>query len=207
MYLFVVDFEATCDEPRSGNPPEIIEFPCVVVDSKTKQVVNEFHYYVRPQNDKILSEFCKNLTGITQEQVDTALSFEEVVKLFMDLLHKYEDPLLITCGDWDFREGYVSSWKINNNKDLWFADSWCNLKIIFQECYGGSHWGMKKMLEELNIPLAGRHHSGIDDARNIASIVIRILNDSGEDAFRITTELGHRQIKKLMGACSTSNYK
>ena len=33
------------------------------------------------------------------------------------------------------------------------------------------HFGMPGMLEALGLPLLGRHHSGIDDSRNIAAIL------------------------------------
>lgn len=34
---------------------------------------------------------------------------------------------------------------------------------------------MTKMLTHFNIELKGKHHSGIDDSKNIASILIHIL--------------------------------
>lgn len=43
-----------------------VEFPIVVVDGKTGQVIDEFHRYVRPTETPKLSKFCKQLTGITQ---------------------------------------------------------------------------------------------------------------------------------------------
>ncbi len=36
---------------------------------------------------------------------------------------------------------------------------------------------MAAMLTGLGLPLIGRHHSGIDDARNIAAILVRMLHD------------------------------
>ena len=38
-----------------------------------------------------------------------------------------------------------------------------------------SHFDMKEMLDFLKLPLDGRHHSGIDDAKNIAKIAIKLL--------------------------------
>jgi len=35
--------------------------------------------------------------------------------------------------------------------------------------------GMEDMLQKCGLKLEGRHHSGIDDAKNIASIVIHML--------------------------------
>lgn len=36
---------------------------------------------------------------------------------------------------------------------------------------------MKTMLRELNIPLLGSHHLGIDDAKNITRVVQRMITD------------------------------
>lgn len=36
---------------------------------------------------------------------------------------------------------------------------------------------MVGMLEYLGIKLEGRHHSGIDDTKNIAKILLRIISD------------------------------
>jgi ERI1 exoribonuclease 3 len=35
---------------------------------------------------------------------------------------------------------------------------------------------MESMLEELELELEGRHHSGIDDSKNIARCVLSLLN-------------------------------
>src|SRR5258708_30133034 len=66
-YLLVLDFEATCGE--SGFPQdqiEIIEFPTIVYDLHEKKEVERFHEYVRPVIQPQLTEFCTQLTGITQ---------------------------------------------------------------------------------------------------------------------------------------------
>lgn len=39
---------------------------------------------------------------------------------------------------------------------------------------------MMKMLEYLAIPHIGRHHSGIDDVRNLSNIVIHLLQKGAE---------------------------
>ncbi len=43
-----------------------VEFPAVVLDLSSGEVVSEFHQYVQPQEHPRLSKFCTELTGITQ---------------------------------------------------------------------------------------------------------------------------------------------
>lgn len=68
-YFVVIDFEATCDKERNPHPQEIIEFPSVIVSSVTGQLEACFQTYVRPTCNQLLSDFCKDLTGIQQIQV------------------------------------------------------------------------------------------------------------------------------------------
>jgi hypothetical protein len=65
-YFLILDFEATCDEGRSFGPPEIIEFPTVLFNARTWTVEDEFHHYVKPTVNPILTPFCTELTGIQQ---------------------------------------------------------------------------------------------------------------------------------------------
>ena len=66
-YLIVLDFESTCWENKASSaPPEVIEFPAVLVEVKSGKILQEFHHYVMPTEMPKLSEFCKKLTGISQ---------------------------------------------------------------------------------------------------------------------------------------------
>ena len=67
-YILVLDFEATCDDKEKISQ-EIIEFPILMVDTKFFEIQSTFHQYVEPQINKKLSEFCTNLTGITNDMV------------------------------------------------------------------------------------------------------------------------------------------
>ncbi|KAI3723776.1 hypothetical protein L2E82_35534 [Cichorium intybus] len=54
---------------RNPHPQEIIEFPSIIVSSVTGQLEACFQTYVRPTCNKLLSDFCKDLTGIQQIQM------------------------------------------------------------------------------------------------------------------------------------------
>lgn len=83
-YLIVIDFEATCFEKpyNQRNKQEIIEFPAVLVSLKTGKIEKEFHTYCRPVELPELSDYCKNLTGITQETVDKGDLLADVIEEF-----------------------------------------------------------------------------------------------------------------------------
>eukprot|EP00660_Eupelagonema_oceanica_P019437 gene19437-biopygen43787 len=73
-YWVVLDFEATCDEPKQLRPQEIIEFPTqackiinpcpmLLVSAASRRVEATFHLYVRPVVHPRLSAFCPRPTG------------------------------------------------------------------------------------------------------------------------------------------------
>ena len=100
----MIDFEATCDKQQTIHVPgkrtrwkddfphEIIEFPAAIVDLKPQsdhqnpEIIDIFHRYVKPEQYPILSDYCKNLTNIKQEQVDSSESFADVLEEFTDFL-------------------------------------------------------------------------------------------------------------------------
>ena len=53
-----------------------------VGDSWHLEIVDEYRRYVRPTWKPQLSEFCTELTGITQETVDSAETFKQVLQDF-----------------------------------------------------------------------------------------------------------------------------
>jgi len=67
-HLIIIDFESTCWENEKYRPQEIIEFPAVLLDTVTGECLEEFHHYILPVENPVLSDFCRNLTGITQQQ-------------------------------------------------------------------------------------------------------------------------------------------
>lgn len=182
MLYVVLDFEATCEEDHiKWNNQEIIEFPMIVVHNR--KIIREFHKYVKPVFNKVLTRFCTNLTGITQSQVDSSDEFTQVLAdaiIFINELQKdfpNDEIKFVTCGDWDLRTMIYKQCKLSNISVPIFFKNYVNIKNIFSEKTGVPKkeiGGMVGMLKYFNIRLEGRHHSGIDDCRNIVKILIRL---------------------------------
>ena len=84
-WLNVVDVEATCWQgaPPQGQTSEIIEIGLTVVDFEAGEHgerVAKHRILVRPQRSTV-SGFCAELTGLTQSEVDSGVSFAEACKL------------------------------------------------------------------------------------------------------------------------------
>ncbi|KAH9934887.1 ribonuclease H-like domain-containing protein [Fomitopsis serialis] len=92
--FLVLDVEGTCEGTKSFDyPNEIIEMCLLRWKDKDDEglaecleVVSEFRSFVKPTWRPQLSEFCTQLTGITQEQVDSAPTFTELVDSFREFL-------------------------------------------------------------------------------------------------------------------------
>ncbi|RNF13958.1 phosphotransferase [Trypanosoma conorhini] len=187
----VLDFEATCERGRRLLEPEIIEFPMVLIDAHSHRVQAEFQRHVRPLVNSALSEFCTELTGITQSVVDRAETFPCVWDAALEFLRgggcgeapPLRSYLFVTCGDWDLKTMLPSQLltAAKTGAALVAPPSfrrWCNLKEFMRGTGLTTARGirdMPDMLAAVGLPLLGRHHSGIDDCRNIASVLRELL--------------------------------
>jgi ERI1 exoribonuclease 3 len=85
--------------------------------------------------------------------------------------------LYVTCGSWDLKTclpRQLDHLGIPLDKHF---QSYVNIKWSYEKQYKTKAFGMTGMLKDLGIELEGRHHSGIDDCKNIAKICRRMLQD------------------------------
>ena len=91
-YFLVVDLEATCSDDRVAVPRdqmEIIEIGAVMIHGRTHSALSEFQNFVRPVRNPALTEFCRELTGIAQSEVDAALGYKDVLSKFVEWFSTY----------------------------------------------------------------------------------------------------------------------
>jgi inhibitor of KinA sporulation pathway (predicted exonuclease) len=101
--IVVVDVEATCwKKGIFSRQKETIEIGAVqLVLHHAPSEWPEFQTFVRPRRYPRLSSFCRELTGITQENVDAAPTFPEALRLFLDWLEPVERVVLATWSRYD----------------------------------------------------------------------------------------------------------
>lgn len=182
-YYVIIDFEATCNEVNDpGYPHEIIEFPAVLVDTEKLIITDCFQSYVKPVVNPKLSTFCISLTGITQEQVDNAEEFPAVLEKFEAWLKKHKlgtknKYAVVTDGPWDMGCFLYGQCKLSSIPYPVFARKWVNIRKMFSNFYKCERMPLQLMLDRLHIQFEGRPHCGLDDARNIAEMLLRMIND------------------------------
>jgi len=172
QYFVVIDFEATCDKEQIPQPQEIIEFPSVLVNSMTGQLEASFQTYVRPSYHRTLTEFCKELTGIQQMQVDEGVSLMEALFMHDKWLEekgiKNTNFAVVTWSNWDCRVMLESECQMKRIRKPPYFNRWINLKVPFHEVFGDVRCNLKQAVQLSGLPWVGRAHCGLDDARNTA---------------------------------------
>lgn len=199
-YFVVIDFEATCDKAKNPHPQEIIEFPSVIVSSLTGQLEACFQTYVRPTCNQMLSEFCKDLTGIQQIQVDRGVTLSEALLRHDKWLEKRgiksTNFTVVTWSNWDCRVMLESECRYKKIRKPPYFDRWINLKVPFQEVFGGQRCNLKEAVEMAGLVWQGRAHCGLDDAKNTARLLALLMRKGFK--FSITNSMMHQSPENSM---------
>lgn len=175
MNYIILDLEATCWKERSlKRRNEIIEIGALKIN-ESGETLDEFCRFVRPLTQPILSDFCTELTSITQEQVDSAELFPTVIQEFWDWIDISQPYLLGSWGMYD-RNQFREDCALHGLESGWL-ESHISLKHQYTKIKNlRRNVGMKTALSIENFELEGTHHRGIDDARNIAKIFVRHMD-------------------------------
>ncbi|XBI63532.1 ERI1 exoribonuclease 2-like [Triticum dicoccoides] len=184
-FFVVVDFEATCVKDARIFPQEIIEFPAVLVDGATGRIESAFRRYVRPKHHPVLTQFCRELTGIRQEDVDGGVDLGDALWLHDAWLkaatagagNKRRVRLaVVTWGDWDCRTMLEFECRFKGIEKPSYFDQWINLRVPFQAAFGGGgRVNLQEAVRAAGLDWEGRLHCGLDDARNTARLLAELM--------------------------------
>lgn len=175
MKYVIFDLEATCWDQWDKSQNETIEIGAVLINEQ-KEIVSEFEQFIKPIRFPILSDFCKNLTSIKQNDIDQAPYFYEAIKLFKEWIDiENSEYLLCSWGFYD-RKQFESDSEIHHLDKSWIQHH-ISLKHQYQQIKNLRRAiGMRNALELENLELEGTHHRGIDDARNISKIFLKYFD-------------------------------
>lgn len=178
MKFIIVDLEATCEKDNRDFINEIIEIGAVkIIGDKEPTVVETFCSFVKPTLNPILTDFCKKLTTIKQEEVDNAEPFPRVLKKFQEWIGIEEGNYLICSWGFYDKKQFIQDCKLHNLNKKWIEKKHISLKHQHGEILGVRPMGMPKALKKAGIPLEGTHHRGIDDAKNISKIFLKYYGE------------------------------
>ncbi|ORZ39506.1 ribonuclease H-like domain-containing protein [Catenaria anguillulae PL171] len=223
-WILVIDVEATCEDGKAFNFfNEIIELPCILLNRNGDKVA-EFFTHVRPTLNPRLTAYCTRLTGVTQAQVDGAPTWPKALEQFeawliaqgvadKDMLDPKvtsaeiecrRNKVLIACdGPWDVRDFLRRSCDLDHIPTPFYFKRFVDLRKYTQDTvyrsYNERRGGLDGLLAYWGLTFQGRPHSGLDDSRNIARVVQKMVAHGyvlGANWER-TSKSGHRHLQML----------
>jgi len=139
------------------------------------RIIDEFDTFVRPTRYPVLSEYCTALTSITQGDVDAAPGFPDALVSFTAWMR---DPAVCTLCSWGALDRFLLRQACRFYRLPYpFDDEYINIKPAFSDVFSGRGVSMERAMEMMEIQQEGRHHRGIDDARNVAKLWQAILRE------------------------------
>ncbi len=175
MNYIIYDLEATCWEtPPPGYVQETIEIGAFKVNA-FGEIRGKFNRFVRPSVHPNLSLFCRELTGILQEDVNRADYFPEVIEEFRDWARVGEESyVLCSWGSFD-KKMFILDCNLHRLESEW-VEKHANLKEQYRAMRRMKNGiGLKKAVEKEGILFTGQHHRGISDAENLTKLFLKHL--------------------------------
>lgn len=169
MKFILFDIEATCwDGYHSNGIQEIIELGALSYN-RFGEENGSFIHLVRPEINPRLSQFCKELTGITQQDVDDAAVFENVYQKFEEWVEPDVDTWFVSWGTFDLEilneacsRTVNDASMIQNHVDL--QSKYTQLKSLTPRT------SLAKAVEIEEWDFEGSPHRAMPDTRNMAHI-------------------------------------
>lgn len=109
-----IDFEFTCDGryyeqsdeviiyrgQSQTNKAEMISVGLVILDNNFN-IIEEYYKTAKPVKWSVLTDYCKNLTGLTQEEINDSKPAAVVCKEVFEILKKYQIKQVFNYGTGD----------------------------------------------------------------------------------------------------------
>lgn len=174
--IVVVDVEATCwKKAVFSRKKETIEIGAVLLRPNHDQSQwPQFQTFVRPRRLPRLSSFCRELTGITQQDVDAAPSFPEALRLFLEWSQPLEQVVLATWSRYDL-------WQLDLDLEAHglpkLAAPFLDVKKLAARLVGSKSFA-ETARELAADDVAMPHHRAIADAHRTARILHRLLRST-----------------------------
>lgn len=177
MNYIIYDLEATCwENPPPGYVQETIEIGAFRVNH-FGEVRGKFNRFIRPVVHPTLSPFCRDLTTITQEDVNRAKSFPEVVDEFQGWAYMDEEEYVL-CSWGGFDKRMLAEDCRLHRIDADWTQHHVNLKEQYRiQKRMKNGIGLRKAMDKEGILFTGTHHRGISDAENLTKLFLKYLGN------------------------------
>lgn len=168
--------------------PEIIEAGIVVVEKD--KILEQFSSYIRPKAFPTLTKRCKSFLNISQKNVETGASFEELVQI-INGYHVLDKCTVVTWGNMDLRV-------LKNNCEYHGIPypvpfKYIDLSMEYKRFFGDQNQtGLWKAVQEYGKEGTGKHHRALDDALTTYNLFRLVEKDKRYLAKHEPTTIGDR---------------
>lgn len=162
---------------------EMVQIAAQMIDLETETVLDSFNCMVKPQVNPILSDYFINLTGITQDQVDTeGVLFQDVYSAF----DNWTNGLPIFCygrtvGEPADRGVFEENITLYNLPVELDRSRYSTLTELFQLAGADTQkYSSGEMYRFFNLPLDGHVHNAMHDVDSLVAslFAVKKLNNS-----------------------------
>lgn len=185
MTTLVVDVEATCwpdEQPelrgRQREISEIIEIGAVRLEGPDLRVTGEYQAFVQPIDYPELSAFCRNLTSISQSDVDGAPTFPDGWRAFADWIGG--DTAEVVMASWSAYDQHLFDRQCREH-GIEGEPGWSHIDLkaeygrwVFAQEGSRGRFRLAQALERVGVDVTGTAHRALDDARNTARLLQHI---------------------------------
>ena len=173
-FIASIDLELTCWENEEGpgnfsDEMEVIEIGIHLLRAEDYSHVKDFQCFIRPTQKPELSDFCTKLTGITQEDVDTAAPLIEVLPQLFEELPPHKKLIFASWGSDTPALEREYHQKMGGGEPL-IDPRFINVAVHFRSRYA-KKGGIKKALNALGIPQEEPVHRALPDAISAVKIL------------------------------------
>jgi DNA polymerase-3 subunit epsilon len=187
MEFAVVDIETTGGHPNTHG---ITEIAIVIHDGVS--ITGKYSTLVNPLQK--IPPFIVNMTGISDEMVATAPTFDQVAPQIFNLL----EGRVFVAHNVSFDYSFVH-YQLNKHGYQWSAQKLCTIKLSKKVFPGLPKYGLGSLTRDLGIRIEGRHRAW-GDAQATAEVLSMAIEKQG--MFPIKHLIGSRTVRKKIAPSS-----
>ncbi|TXC90468.1 exonuclease [Metabacillus litoralis] len=177
-YFVFFDFEMLCsDKGMPYEKMEAIRLGAVKYDLETKKI-DFFDQFIKPKNSDPLSEFCKTLTGIQDEQLANAHDFKSVFEDFVEWIGGVKKARYFSWSTSDLSRLKFDSiyHEIPPRTIRKIENNYIDFQATFKKRVAKRNVSVEDALSLYSLPFIGEAHNPMYDAYNTLRIYLAFLN-------------------------------
>lgn len=204
-YMCFADFEFTCGNASSHVNSEMLSIGLVIC-SGNYDIIEKFYQTSKPNRFPKLTKQCRELTHLTQSEIDSSADSNDVLKTAADLINRYSITELFVWGNFD-KPGLCSDIKQHKR----FKKPYRNISKICSAVTDIQNDITKKMelpqavnIKELAsafnyVPTDGSFHNAFNDAMALYTIHKTVYTENYQN-FPEFIKLKQERIEKMVQA-------